>query len=387
MGFDWCTTFQRMPNTSSPTASLPKPIPSSSVPSPHLRSPMDDGNSAPAKKQSLKQDDLTSIDFYNDFSSSIRGQMSKLRDRAKVEAFKEAIDRVKHLVRGKVVLDVGSGVGILSLLAAKAGAKMVYALELPGMADLAEQVAHLNTSRIQVVQGKVEEVDDGVVPMVDVIISDWMGHALFHESLISSVLAARDRWLVQDGLLLPDKATLHLAATNLRVAESKDWWGNVHGFDMGSVSVASLKEVEIGKLKDSDIVSAPCLLAEFSLYNCKREQLLTSRHFALTALTDEYIGGVVLYWQVHFSHGEQPFSLNTAPETDRNSGYRRSHRGPKQVVMGLQKPLTIEKGEKLYGIIKLTPDFTQHRSSLGLHLATSFSGSKSEEREERDYLL
>jgi len=345
---------------------------------------MDDGNSAPAKKQSLKQDDLTSIDFYNDFSSSIRGQMSKLRDRAKVEAFKEAIDRVKHLVRGKVVLDVGSGVGILSLLAAKAGAKMVYALELPGMADLAEQVAHLNTSRIQVVQGKVEEVELPV-QMVDVIISDWMGHALFHESLISSVLAARDRWLVQDGLMLPDKATLYLA--NLRVAESKDWWGNVHGFDMGSVSVASLKEVEVGKLKESDIVSHPCLLAEFSLYNCKREQLLTSRHFALTARADEYIGGVVIYWQVHFSHGEQSFSLNTAPESDRSGGYRRSHRGPKQVVMGLQKPLTVERGEKLVGIITLTPDFTQHRSSLGLRLATSFSGSKSEESEEREYLL
>ena len=57
----------------------------------------------------------------------------------------------------------------------------------------------------KVVQGKVEEVELPV-PMVDVIISDWMGHALFHESLISSVLAARDRWLVQDGLMLPDKA-------------------------------------------------------------------------------------------------------------------------------------------------------------------------------------
>ena len=64
-------------------------------------------------------------------------------------------------------------------------------------------------SCLKVVQGKVEEVDDGVVPMVDVIISDWMGHALFHESLISSVLAARDRWLVQDGLMLPDKAIYH----------------------------------------------------------------------------------------------------------------------------------------------------------------------------------
>lgn len=375
-----------MPNTSSPLASLPKPIPSTTVPPPLLRSPMGDGNSAPAKKQSLKQDQLTSIDFYNDFSSSIRGQMSKLRDRAKVEAFKEAIDRVKHLVRGKVVLDVGSGVGILSLLAAKAGAKMVYSLELPGMADLAEQVAHLNTSRIQVVQGKVCEVELPV-PMVDVIISDWMGHALFHESLISSVMDARDRWLKQDGLMLPDKATLHLSATSLRVAESKDWWGNVHGFDMGSVSVASLKEVEIGKLKDSDIVSDPCILAEFSLYNCKREQLLMSRNFALTARRDEYIGGVVIYWQVHFSHGEQRFSLDTAPEAGNSGGFRRNHRGPKQVVMGLQKPLTVERGEQLFGKITLKPDFTQHRSSLSMCLATSFNGSKSEESEEREYLL
>ena len=63
---------------------------------------MENGSSAPAKKQSLRQDELTSKDFYNDFSSSIRGQMSKLRDHAKVEAFSEAIERVKHLIRGKV---------------------------------------------------------------------------------------------------------------------------------------------------------------------------------------------------------------------------------------------------------------------------------------------
>ena len=63
---------------------------------------MENGSSAPAKKQSLRQDELTSKDFYNDFSSSIRGQMSKLRDHAKVEAFSEAIERVKHSIRGKV---------------------------------------------------------------------------------------------------------------------------------------------------------------------------------------------------------------------------------------------------------------------------------------------
>ena len=88
-----------------------------------------------------------------------------------------------------------------------------------------------------------------------------------------------------------------------------------------------------------------------------------------------------------------------------------------QVVLGLQNPLTAEKGDKLVGMITLKPDFSLHRyiyqianvlpldfsdilfksfsipaflpnrSSLRIHLTTSFSGPKSEESEEREYLL
>ena len=85
---------------------------------------------------------------------------------------------------------------------------------------------------------------------------------------------------------------------------------------------------------------------------------------------------------MHFSHGEQRFSLDTAPEAGNSGGFRRNHRGPKQVwmlqhlivgidppfpiqvVMGLQKPLTVERGEQLFGKITLKPDFTQHRFSV-----------------------
>ena len=88
-----------------------------------------------------------------------------------------------------------------------------------------------------------------------------------------------------------------------------------------------------------------------------------------------------------------------------------------QVVLGLQNPLTAEKGDRLVGMITLKPDFSLHRyvylianilpldfsdiflksfsipvfllnrSSLRIHLTTSFSGPKSEESEEREYLL
>jgi hypothetical protein len=50
-----------------------------------------------------------------------------------------------------VVLEVGAGLGLLSLLAAKAGAARVIALELPGLAELTERVASSNTSRVEVV--------------------------------------------------------------------------------------------------------------------------------------------------------------------------------------------------------------------------------------------
>jgi predicted RNA methylase len=52
-----------------------------------------------------------------------------LRDKTRTTVYKNAILRNKHLFEDKIVLDVGSGTGILSIFAAKAGARHVYAVE------------------------------------------------------------------------------------------------------------------------------------------------------------------------------------------------------------------------------------------------------------------
>jgi protein arginine N-methyltransferase 1 len=67
------------------------------------------------------------------------------------------------------------------------------------------------SDKITLLQGKMEEV---VLPFpkVDIIISEWMGYFLLYESMLDTVLYARDKYLNREtGLIFPDKATIFMA--------------------------------------------------------------------------------------------------------------------------------------------------------------------------------
>lgn len=53
-----------------------------------------------------------------------------LKDEVRTLSYRSAIYNNKHLFKDKIVLDVGCGTGILSMFAAKAGAKHVYGVSL-----------------------------------------------------------------------------------------------------------------------------------------------------------------------------------------------------------------------------------------------------------------
>lgn len=83
--------------------------------------------------------------------------------------------------REKIVLDVGCGTGILSMFAAQAGAKHVYAIDSSSIIDQASKIVKKNgfSDKITLIKGKVEEVD---IPVdhVDIIVSEWMGYMLLY---------------------------------------------------------------------------------------------------------------------------------------------------------------------------------------------------------------
>jgi protein arginine N-methyltransferase 1 len=114
-------------------------------------------------------------------------------------------------------MDVGAGTGILSIFAAMAGAKMVYAIEPSKTHELAIKIIEENglSDRIKVINKKVEDLivlED--LPQVDIILSEWMGYCLLYEGMCPSVLYARDHFLVKGGLIFPEKAKIFVAAVN-----------------------------------------------------------------------------------------------------------------------------------------------------------------------------
>src|SRR4051812_45206479 len=102
-----------------------------------------------------------------------------LKDSVRTGTYQKAITRNPHLFRGKTVLDVGSGTGILSIFAARAGARLVIGVDFSAITEQAREIVRANgfEDRVKIVRGRIEDVDlRGLfgIDKVDIIISEWM---------------------------------------------------------------------------------------------------------------------------------------------------------------------------------------------------------------------
>ena len=73
--------------------------------------------------------------------------------------------------------------------------------------------------KITFLKGRIEDLKPPV-DQVDVIVSEWMGYFLLFESMLDSVLYARDTWLRPGGLLLPDRCNISIGRLTRDVTDA-----------------------------------------------------------------------------------------------------------------------------------------------------------------------
>ena len=141
-------------------------------------------------------------DQYLEEYGTLYDHLGMLSDHERMRAYHDAIRlNAEAHFKGKVVLDVGTGTGILAIWAAQAGARRVFAVEGTSVAQHAETMAkaHGFGGVIEVLRGRMEDVT--LPEPVDVIVSEWMGYFLLRESMIHSVIYARDKWMREGGVM------------------------------------------------------------------------------------------------------------------------------------------------------------------------------------------
>jgi len=132
-----------------------------------------------------------------------------ISDSARFKAYTEAISRCVR--PGDVVLEIGCGPAVFSLLACRAGAKRVYAIETEDIIDVARQIAFANefADRIRFFQSDSRKTE--LPERVDVIVSDIRGTLPLFEGAVASLRDARQRLLSADGVMIPRREVLRAA--------------------------------------------------------------------------------------------------------------------------------------------------------------------------------
>merc|ERR1711910_57606 len=112
------------------------------------------------KVKTLSNDEMTSKDYYFDSYAHFGIHEEMLKDEVRTLTYRNSMWHNKHLFKGKVVLDVGCGTGILSMFAAKAGAKMVIGVDMSSIVDQARLIVDKNgfSDKVTIIRGKIEEI-------------------------------------------------------------------------------------------------------------------------------------------------------------------------------------------------------------------------------------
>lgn len=237
----------------------------------------------------------------------IRSHLEMLQDRVRTEAYLAAIREV--VKPGDRVLDFGCGTGVLSIFAERAGAAAVYAVDRSTMLSSATTIfAENGCTRITPLFGEGDEVE--LPSQVDVVISEWMGHFLFAERMLETLIVLRDKYLRPGGRVIPAQCSLHLGLVAVA-----DYFHDLsflctrpYGIDFSAVGDWPFNDVGIMRMRAEDLFPETVCISEFDLATMiEPPRELTG---SITLKSEAVVYGLCGWFEAQLSPGVR---LSTSP--------------------------------------------------------------------------
>jgi len=271
-----------------------------------------------------------------------------LNDTARTTAF---MDALRELVTPEsVVLDIGTGTGILALAAARAGARRVYAVEASGIANVAQRMFAANgfADRITLVRGWSTRVT--LPEQADLLVSEMIGSDPLRENLLEVTADAKHRLIKPHAVVIPRRLRLFGLPVSIPAAilqrhrftdEQARLWHSHYGFDFSSLTAcATAPSFRFFAAPEEcsawDALGEPFVLADLDL-SCSLSTSLECRASFPATATGE-MNGVVIFFETELSPRVR---LSTHPSRVD------SHNHWPCAVWGLTTPHPARTGEQL----------------------------------------
>ena len=264
-----------------------------------------------------------SCDFYYESYAHYGSHEALLLDKHRLLIYQRAFEANSAFIRGKVVLDAGTGTGILAMMAAKKGAKKVYAVEKTIMAEFAKEIVKLNgyDDIITVIHGDLSSIE--LPEQVDIMILSGFGPCLFYDSSFEGIIDSRNNFLKPDGIMLPGEGLLIAAGVSDEkyVQERLSFWDDVYGFNFKAFKPLVKQEPLNDSFLTKQICTEDIKIAVFNFKMLTHSQINFTSIFTLKLLQTCPLSGILLWFTVNFNSGTHYTFLSSSPyQKDNNWG-------------------------------------------------------------------
>jgi 16S rRNA G966 N2-methylase RsmD len=267
-----------------------------------------------------------------------------LADQVRVSAFCRAVGEV--VKPGDAVLDLGAGSGILGLLACRAGARRVYAIEAGEVIELARELCHANGFQDRIVFIKETSTRVELPERVDVIVADQIGPFGFEAGLLEYFSDARERFLKPNGVMIPSHLELYVAPAECpELSDRVEFWNDgPAGFDFRPVRSLAVNTTYAAKFGPDHLLGGPALLGSLDLSKATAPSLQSETCVATTR--EGTVHGICGWFSAQLSNS---VCMSNSPLA--------SHPiNRKNLFLPIERPTTVGKGDHVRVMMHILPN-------------------------------